>query len=64
MPEYFNLTIRLGNDAMRTPADIARALREIAESIGDSDTPVSELGPYESTIHDANGNYVGTWEVA
>jgi hypothetical protein len=64
MPENFNLTMRIGNDAMQTPADIALALREIAASIGDSDIPVSELGPYESVIHDVNGNDVGTWEVA
>lgn len=64
MPENFNLTMRLGHDAMQTPADIARALREIAESIGDSDIPVSELGAHESVIHDVNGNDVGMWEAA
>lgn len=62
MENIFSLTIRLGNDAMQTPADIAAALRDVADRLADGYDPVSELGPHEGVIRDVNGNRVGTWE--
>jgi hypothetical protein len=57
----FNLTIELGNDAMQSPADIARALRRVAETWGmiEGAAAVGE----EGEIRDLNGNTVGGWEV-
>lgn len=54
----FRLTIKLGNDAMQTAGDVAHALYEAAEKIDASH--VLRVG----VIYDANGNRVGTWEVA
>lgn len=45
----FSLTIILGNDAMRTPEDVADALRRTADRV------YTERG----AIFDANGNRVG-----
>lgn len=61
----FTLSIRLGNAAMQTPADIALALRETADKIADPmlrDT-YAEATPYAGRIRDVNGNTVGEWEV-
>ena len=54
----FTLSITLGNDAMRTPADIATALHRVARILETSD------GETRGTIRDANGNTVGSWKGA
>lgn len=54
----FTLSIDLGNQAMRTPADVARALRQAAERVE------KYLGsPVNMVIKDDNGNKVGTWRI-
>lgn len=50
--ETFNLTIKLGNDAMQTPMDVARALRELADRMEDR-------AEFDVAIYDDNGNRVG-----
>lgn len=50
----FAVSIALGNDAMQTPQDVAKALREIAEKL---DT----TGPSRGPVIDRNGNTVGTF---
>lgn len=60
----FTLNIELGNDAMRTPHDIAEALSGVAYIMRGSTIPFVELTlPHSSVIRDANGNEVGRWEV-
>lgn len=54
----FTVAIHLGNDAMRTPPDVARALRKIAARL-ELEQPT---GVHE-TIHDDNGNDVGRWKL-
>jgi hypothetical protein len=56
----FVLSIMLGNDAMRTWGDIARAMRSIADKIDEphDDPPVDGDG---DAIRDVNGNRVGGW---
>lgn len=59
----FNLTIKLGNDAMQSGDDVARALRSVADCLAntyDSLTLPEDAG----AIFDLNGNTVGRWEVA
>lgn len=56
----FTLKIELGNAAMETPRDIAKALREAAgrlECVADDATSAS------APIYDENGNRVGKWEM-
>lgn len=57
MSNRFNLTIKLGNDAMQTPYDVAEALRDAAQQI-DMHGDMSH-----GRIFDANGNRVGEWGV-
>ncbi len=56
MKKYFELQILLGNDAMQTGEDVARALHEVASNL--------EWGFLGGMIYDDNGNRVGQWEVA
>lgn len=60
----FTLTIELGNDAMQTYGDLARAISGVGHklliSTGGS-CPVTRVDG--GKIMDANGNSVGTWEV-
>jgi hypothetical protein len=56
----FNLQIKSDNDAMQTGADIARALREVADKLDYNVTPPH--GEY-ANIKDLNGNNVGGWRV-
>jgi hypothetical protein len=51
----FRLTIRLGNDAMQTPEDVACALREVSWLL--------DAGATSSNVRDDNGNVVGGWEL-
>ena len=56
----FVLTIQLGNDAMQTGEDVARALRETATLI---DYGGVFSIPDGGRIYDENGNTIGSWEV-
>jgi hypothetical protein len=66
----FTLTIRLANDEMRTPANIAEALTELAQNMrhrtaGEPYEPIT-LSPstrISGNIHDINGGTVGRWDV-
>jgi hypothetical protein len=49
----FDLGMRIGSDAMRTGADVANALRLVADRL--------EYEPHEGTIPDLNGNTVGSY---
>ena len=49
----FILRIELGNDAMKTKRDIAKALREVAAKVA--------AGKTDGYIMDANGNKVGEY---
>lgn len=51
----FTLSITLGNAAMQTGHDIARALEQAAEKLRD--------GHLSSNVRDENGNTVGSWWV-
>lgn len=56
----FTLTIKLGNAAMMTPADIAAALREVADDLADGlERAHQTASPH--VIRDVNGNPVGEW---
>jgi predicted metal-dependent TIM-barrel fold hydrolase len=56
----FALTIKLGNDGMSSPYDVARALDELASDLKRNGLiGVGEVG----IIRDVNGNRVGSWEV-
>ena len=55
----FSLQIRLGNDAMQTPADVAHAMQPIHDFLEGLQTWPDEGG----FIQDLNGNLVGTWVV-
>lgn len=62
----FQLRIELGNDAMQEPADVALALRDVAdrlESIMGFPGTQSVFQTSSPRIRDANGNTVGRWEV-
>ena len=55
----FIVNIQLGHAAMQTGNDVARALREVADKLDDT-----ELGSgHGGTIVDANGNRVGAYRV-
>ena len=60
MPQKFILEITLGNEAMQTPADIAGALYDAADRVGEG-SPNS--GVRDGKIWDINGNVVGKYEV-
>jgi hypothetical protein len=47
----FELHIQLGNEAMRTPQDVAAKLRSVADNV--------ESGREDGAILDLNGNTVG-----
>lgn len=59
--ETFTTTIHLGNEAMQTPLDVARALRRIADKLDADEVEKWYLGTFQ-TIHDDNGNDVGRWK--
>lgn len=54
MANQFKLKIKLGNDAMQTPEDVAAALRKVASRL--------EGQTLEGRIRDINGNTVGAFE--
>jgi len=51
--DKFTLRIELGNDAMQTPYDVARALQAVASRLMGGDE--------NGGIRDANGNSVGSF---
>jgi hypothetical protein len=51
-PTKFTLTITMGNDAMRSRADVIGALGAAVQNIRHD---------YEGRIRDDNGNTVGEW---
>ena len=53
----FTLHIELGNDAMQTPADVARVLHRLADGLANV-----EFGG-GGRIPDVNGNTIGRWAV-
>lgn len=63
MRKRFTLELELGNDAMKSAADIAEALLKTAahvvEVIGDKDPKPA----HSRSIHDVNGNTVGAWNI-
>lgn len=60
--DKFTLTIELGNEAMQTGADIATALREVADKM-DSAYGHHAIEADNGRIRDLNGNTVGKWWV-
>lgn len=66
MPDRFILSIKLGNDAMQTPDDVANVLETTAAKIRSrmqhSHTSNPETGEMGAFVCDANGNVVGSWE--
>ena len=54
-PSSFTLSIELGNEAMQTGEDAARALREVATGL--------DQGYDKGRIVDDNGNAVGKWSL-
>lgn len=57
MADEFKLRIRLGNAAMMNGADVADALRRVADVVQDS-------GDDSAGIRDLNGNTVGSWDLS
>lgn len=59
----FTLEIELGNDAMKSDADIARALRQVANRLRENKYTkvVKGFGDVTRGIMDRNGNTVGLW---
>lgn len=53
---HFRVDIELGNDAMKTDADVSRALAFVATQIG-----LLAANGGERKVRDANGNTVGTY---
>ena len=53
MEDTFKLTIRMGNEAMQTPEDVADALEEVVSTL--------RQGRVSGSVFDDNGNNVGTW---
>lgn len=62
-PEYtFWLSIELGNEAMRTPSDVARALRKLSDKL-DTMTEDMIYSDEDCQILDDNGNVVGEFDL-
>jgi hypothetical protein len=59
----FTLTIELGNEAMQTGTDLARALREVAVRLERRPERFTEGLEDAGRIQDENGNTVGGWHV-
>lgn len=54
----FELKIKLGNEAMQTPGDVAEALQRVACQV-EFRIHVPDMGGGQ--IRDLNGNIVGEW---
>jgi len=62
----FILKIKLGNDAMLTPNDIAKSLKQVVRMLEDSGETVltiSDMWGNTTRLYDGNGNQVGFFEV-
>ena len=57
------ITIALGNDAMRTPRDVAEAVSRHMKRLGSKPFEDFETDWPSGPIRDVNGNKVGEWEV-
>lgn len=55
LPKELIVTITLGNDAMQTPEDAAKALRGVCDRLDRRETG--------GAIFDVNGNYVGQFKI-
>jgi hypothetical protein len=58
----FIIRLNLGNAAMRTPGDVANALRRTADSLDRMDRYTMGRQT-DGLIKDINGNTVGSWGV-
>jgi hypothetical protein len=56
----FRVEIELGNDAMQSNHDIAKALRQVAKEISHQHQILHDA-PREFRIRDTNGNAVGRY---
>lgn len=60
----FVLELEIGNDAMITSGDIARALAKVGKAIVAEYGQKRSLRPVHSrTVRDDNGNTVGGWNI-
>lgn len=59
----FTIQIKLGNEAMQTPDDIAGALEETAQKLVRRQSQYDPATADEGPIIDLNGNTVGVWRV-
>lgn len=58
--------IEIGNDAMVTGDDLARAVHRVAESVAnilDDGEPIKHSLLASSNVRDDNGNRVGSWSI-
>lgn len=63
---HLQISIRFGNDAMRTPEDAADALDRIAHRLRQDafiDVVYEDVHITDRPILDGNGNRVGTWGI-
>lgn len=56
MKSKFELTIEMGNDAMRLRSHVSEALFKLAEDVANPSTRKT------GKVIDANGNTVGSWK--
>lgn len=60
----FVLSIELGNEAMRTKADLVRAILKVKRSIQrEVNLRDKRVGANSGAVLDLNGNTVGRWAV-
>ena len=59
----FTLTIELGNDAMKSPRHVAKALKEVAARLNADGfgQERGDSGYFTESIRDVNGNTVGNY---
>jgi len=57
------LVIKLGNDAMQTGSDLAKALRQVADTLECSDLVDPNDDLIGGVIKDLNGNTIGNWDI-
>lgn len=62
MEGEFEVKIALGNAAMRTPGDVASALRKVARAF-ETTHLANWVGREEGPVMDGNGNKVGEWSI-
>lgn len=57
----FRVEIEIGNDAMQTAADLALALKGVAEDLTEAELEGRDLSTVHNVIRDVNGNRVGVF---